>query len=229
MISMLDTKGDGQIGYPQFKAMVESEDPANENFLENEDFNCIKDSVVTQRRAEELEKTSKKREVLSRIAGTCNLVKGDVTRMWDVLRQRAFSSSSKVTHDSFKLGYNEFTEIMPAFDNTSEARCIFDLFRNGKHLDGREVVMSFSSFVDSRNEERCRLAFDMYDEDRSGYLSMDEVEALMMSTHLTTRDIIKKKAQVFMRCADEDGSKNITIDELIVASERLPNLIFPKQ
>ncbi len=216
-----------QIGYLQFKAMVESEDPAKENFLEKVD--SIKDSAVSQRRAEELNKTSKKREVLARMAGTCNLVKEDVLRMWDVLRQRAFSSSTKVTPNSFMLGYSEYMVIMPIFDKTSEARCIFDMLKKGQHVDGREVVMSFSNYVDFSNEERCRLAFDMYDEDLSGYLSLDEVEAIMSSTHLIAREYIKKKAQALMRCADEDGSGNITIDELIVASERLPNLIFPKQ
>ena len=78
-------------------------------------------------------------------------------------------------------------------------------------------------------EERCELAFEMYDIDRSGYLSIDEIEAMMMSTNLTTRDLIRKRAENFMMCADLDRSGGITIDELIVAAEKLPNLLYPPQ
>ena len=69
----------------------------------------------------------------------------------------------------------------------------------------------------------------MYDIDRSGYLSIDEIEAMMMSTNLTTRDLIRKRAENFMMCADLDRSGGITIDELIVAAEKLPNLLYPPQ
>lgn len=49
----------------------------------------------------------------------------------------------------------------------------------------------------------------------------------MMSTHLKTRDVIKKRAITLMKSADTDNSGDITIDELIVAAERFPNLLFP--
>ena len=67
----------------------------------------------------------------------------------------------------------------------------------------------------------------MYDVDRSGYLSLDEVEAMMASTNLLSRDLVKKRAENFMNCADADSSGGITVDELIVAAEKLPNLLYP--
>eukprot|EP00804_Cyclotella_cryptica_P028942 CCRYP_012375-RA/>CCRYP_012375-RA protein AED:0.48 eAED:0.19 QI:0/0/0/1/1/1/2/0/93 len=88
--------------------------------------------------------------------------------------------------------------------------------------------MSFSNFVGFSSEDKCRLAFDMYDVDRSGYLSLDEIESLMMSTHLKNRDVIKNRAATLMKSADTDNSGGITIDELIVAAERFPNILFPR-
>ena len=89
--------------------------------------------------------------------------------------------------------------------------------------------MTYTNFVPGFQslEERCNLAFDMYDVDRSGYLSLDEVEAMMASTNLLSRDLVKKRAENFMNCADTDRSGGITIDELIVAAEKLPNLLYP--
>ena len=49
----------------------------------------------------------------------------------------------------------------------------------------------------------------------------------MMSTHLKSREVIKERAATLMRYADTDNSGGITIDELIVAAERFPNLLFP--
>ena len=117
---------------------------------------------------------------------------------------------------------------MSVFSTTSESRLVYDLIRNGAtYVDGREVIMSFANFVEFSNEDKCRLAFDMYDDDRSGFLSVGEIESLMMSTHLKTIDVIKKRALTLMKSADTDNSGGITIDELIVAAERFPNLLFP--
>lgn len=90
--------------------------------------------------------------------------------------------------------------------------------------------MTFTNFVAGFGlEEKCKLAFDMFDVDRSGYLSLDEVIAMMTSTNLSFRELIQKRAENFMLCADTDRSGGITIDELIVAAEKLPNLLYPPQ
>jgi Ca2+-binding EF-hand superfamily protein len=67
----------------------------------------------------------------------------------------------------------------------------------------------------------------MYDIDRSGFLSIDEIEALMMGSNLKTRDMIKKRAATLMASADTDQSGDVCIGELLAAAERFPNLLFP--
>ena len=88
--------------------------------------------------------------------------------------------------------------------------------------------MSFTNFIPTFGlEEKCKLSFDMYDVDRSGYLSIHEIEAILLSTNIAAQELVKKRAETFMKCADTDRSGGITIDELIVAAEKLPTLLFP--
>jgi Ca2+-binding EF-hand superfamily protein len=90
--------------------------------------------------------------------------------------------------------------------------------------------MALVNFVpDFSLEEKCRLAFKMYDVDFSGYVTIDIIESVLMSTNLvSTRHLVKKRAGTFMACADKDGLGHITVDEFILGAQKLPNLIFPK-
>jgi Ca2+-binding EF-hand superfamily protein len=209
MIAMLDMNGDGQVSLKEFKAMAESDDPSKD-LLGGEIASRVGDvSVVSQRRHEQAD-----RKVFSRCIRTCNIDQRSLMRMWDILRQRSYSLSKQVSNESF--------------GTTSESREIYNLIRNGgTHIDGRELIMSLCSFVDFASKEKCKLAFDMYDDDRSGFLSIDDIESMMASTHLMPRDFIKKRANTLMRCADTDQSGGITIDELIAAAEKFPKLLFP--
>ena len=248
--------GDGQVSFQEFKAMVEAEDPSKEDFLSDEyNARALESPTLTKEVQQRNTLTAKKIEVFSRCIRTCNIDTFVVKRMWDILRDRAYSSPNNVTSSSFYVGYDGFTELMPVFGTTSESHVVYDLIRgNASYVDGRELIMSFSNFVGFSSEDKCRLAFDMasiayvfgrerydtqrqsltslsfhsqYDYDRSGYLSIDEIEALIASTHLKAREVIKRRAEMLMKSADTDNSGGITIDELIVAAEKFPNLLFP--
>ena len=263
MIGMLDIHGDGQVSFNAFKRMVESEDPANEDFLSAASPTRSNESFYAQQRNEQAEK---KREAFSRCVRTCKIDRDDVLGMWTLVRQRVRESTSpskSIPVECFYLGYEGILTLLPAaFCSAAEVRVLFDLLRNGDEqmIDSRALIMSFTNFVAGFGlEEKCRLAFEMFDVDRSGYLSLDEIEAMMISTNLATHDLIKRRAENFMLCADTDRyfemctllsceicniftlsifcfcrclycrSGGITIDELIVAAEKLPNLIFPSQ
>mmetsp|Transcript_4158 Transcript_4158/g.10571 ORF Transcript_4158/g.10571 Transcript_4158/m.10571 type:complete len:211 (+) Transcript_4158:96-728(+) len=206
--------------------MAESPDPAKEDFLKGGIPVRTNETVDVQRRNEQ---AKQKREVFSRVVLTSKVGKDDVFRILNTIRDK---SSSKDTHASYHVGYEEFCDLMPTtIYSPGDRRMIFDLLQNEEQsVDSRDLIMHFTNFVYGFElEERCELAFEMYDIDRSGYLSIDEIEAMMMSTNLTTRDLIRKRAENFMMCADLDRSGGITIDELIVAAEKLPNLLYPPQ
>lgn len=224
------TQGDGQVSYREFKAMAEADDPSSEDFLaQHYNKQALEPPSLSSVEAKHInDLTGTKIEVFHRIVHTSNIDTFAVARMWEILRAKAYADHISVSSSSFHVEYDGFCDLMSVFSTTSESRLVYDLIRNGAtYVDGREVIMSFANFVEFSNEDKCRLAFDMYDDDRSGFLSVGEIESLMMSTHLKTIDVIKKRALTLMKSADTDNSGGITIDELIVAAERFPNLLFP--
>jgi len=230
MISMLDLNGDGQVSFLEFKAMVESPDPSNDDFLETKIHSPTKSGSVLKQQQQH------KRNVFMRTVQTANMDKEDVYRMLKTIRDMS-PSSRNLSHEEYQIGYEDLCQLMPSVLGYSRSDCrhLFTLLCNSDSdeesdtIDSRNLIMTYTNFVPGFQslEERCKLAFDMYDVDRSGYLSLDEVEAMMASTNLLSRDLVKKRAENFMNCADRDRSGGITIDELIVAAEKLPNLLYP--
>jgi hypothetical protein len=149
------------VSFKESKAMVEADDPSNENFL-SDHYNkqAIMDSPSLSTESQQRnDLTAKKLEVFDRCIRTCNIDTFSVARMWDILRAKAYSDPSNVSNSSFHVG---FCELMPVFATTSESHMIYDLIRNGaSYVDGRELIMSFSNFVGFSSEDKCRLAFDM--------------------------------------------------------------------
>ena len=225
MISMLDLNGDGQVGFNEFKAMVECPDPANEDFLEKKIYSPERTMQQPNNKAEQ------KSETFIRTVSTAAMDKDDVFRILKAVREK--SPTRHLSQESYQLSYDDLCDILPnAFYSRSDLRQIFKLLQdeNEDTIDCRDLIMTFTNFVPGFGiEERCQLAFEMYDVDRSGYLSIDEVEIMMASTTLMSRDEVKKRAENFMLCADTDRSGGITIDELQVAAFKLPNLLYPPQ
>ncbi|CAN0598855.1 unnamed protein product, partial [Ectocarpus sp. 12 AP-2014] len=71
---------------------------------------------------------------------------------------------------------------------------------------------------------RTQFIFTLFDDDRSGFLSMDELVAVLKANHLATAKAVAKKAQTIMKQADADGSGTLTLDEFLVVAKKFPNL-----
>ena len=202
--------------------MVESPDPANEDFLVKRNTSTEKNhqSPAMKQRHELVER---KRELFSRILHTSDM---DMEFVYSMLT----SFKGKSTVEEFAINYQELCELLPATLGYSPSDCkeVFVLLRDGDSstVDGRDVIMTFVNLVDFTLEAKCKIAFQLYDVDRSGFLSGNEIEAIMKCTNAAP-NLLKKRAETFMNCADIDRSGGITIDELIAAAEKLPTLLFP--
>jgi Ca2+-binding EF-hand superfamily protein len=207
----------------EFKAMVESPDPANDDFLEKR---TRESSAMNQR----IQLAERKHAAISRIVHTSGM---DMDYVYLTLRTvKEKSSAKKIPVTNYAIDYQELCFLLPTTLGYSRSDCreVFDLLRDGDSpkIDIRDLIMSFTNFIPTFGlEEKCKLSFGMYDVDRSGYLSIHEIEAILLSTNIAAKELVKKRAETFMKCADTDRSGGITIDELIVAAEKLPTLLFP--
>ncbi|QCD85800.1 calcium-dependent protein kinase [Vigna unguiculata] len=87
-----------------------------------------------------------------------------------------------VSGDSATL--SEFEEVLKAMNRPSLvplAPRIFDLFDNNRDgtVDMREILCGFSSFKNSKGDDALRLCFQMYDTDRSGCITKEEVASML--------------------------------------------------
>lgn len=122
----------------------------------------------------------------------------------------------------------EFEEVLKAMEMTSLvglAERIFDLFDNNRDgtVDMREIIGGFSSLKYSQGDDALRLCFQMYDTDRSGCISKEEVASMLraLPEDCLPMDITEpgKLDEIFdLMDANSDGK--VTFDEFKAAMQR---------
>ncbi|XP_065040266.1 calcium and calcium/calmodulin-dependent serine/threonine-protein kinase-like [Musa acuminata AAA Group] len=127
---------------------------------------------------------------------------------------------------------SEFEEVLKALKMDSLiplASRVFDLFDNNRdgNVDMREILCGLSSLRNSRGEEALRLCFQMYDTDRSGYISKEELASMLraLPEDCLPADITEpgKLDEIFDQMdANSDGK--VTFDEFKAAMHRNSSL-----
>lgn len=122
---------------------------------------------------------------------------------------------------------SEFEEVLKAMSLSSLvplAPRIFDLFDNNRDgtVDMREIVCGFSSLKHSQGDDALRLCFQMYDTDRSGGISKEEVASMLraLPNECLPVDITEpgRLDEIFDRMdANSDGK--VTFDEFKAAMQ----------
>lgn len=134
----------------------------------------------------------------------------------------------KICKNGENATLEEFEEVLKAMEMTSLvalAGRIFDLFDNNRDgtVDMREIIGGFSSLKYSQGDDALRLCFQMYDTDRSGCISKEEVASMLraLPEDCLPMDITEpgKLDEVFdLMDANSDGK--VTFDEFKAAMQR---------
>nr|AFK37664.1 unknown [Lotus japonicus] len=123
---------------------------------------------------------------------------------------------------------SEFVEVLKAIKMPSLiplAPRIFDLFDNNRDgtIDMREILCGFSSLKNSKGDDALRLCFQMYDTDRSGCITKEEVASMLcaLPEECLPADITEpgKLDEIFdLMDANSDGK--VTFEEFKAAMQR---------
>jgi Ca2+-binding EF-hand superfamily protein len=227
MISMVDTDGDGQVGYGEFYMMVTDEDPARPDFGKSDDTaaNRPEDAAKSFERQREMAARDLKRRMLTQFVSENQIGPTEVGFAWE-----------KYTHqpperiEGGVIDFELFCELLQV-EPTGEYHKLFGLFDGdgSGDVDIKEFILGLCNFVDMDNDKKCRFIFELFDDDHSGFLAMSELEEILMANHMQSRKACQRKAQTIMRAADIDGSGAISLAEFIVCSAKFPNILFPNQ
>ncbi|XP_054792410.1 calcium and calcium/calmodulin-dependent serine/threonine-protein kinase-like isoform X1 [Prosopis cineraria] len=122
----------------------------------------------------------------------------------------------------------EFEEVLKAMNMSSLiplAPRIFDIFDNNQDgtVDMREILCGFSSLKNSKGDDALRLCFQMYDTDRSGCITKEEVASMLraLPDDCLPADIFEpgKLDEIFdLMDANSDGK--VTFEEFKTAMQR---------
>nr|ADV78065.1 calcium- and calmodulin-dependent protein kinase [Pellia epiphylla] len=98
--------------------------------------------------------------------------------------QNLHNHFKRISSNGASVTVSEFQEVLKAMKLGALlplAQRIFDLFDDNKDgcVDMREVVVGFSSLKRTHGDEALQLCFQLYDTDRSGYISRDELASML--------------------------------------------------
>jgi len=242
MISMVDMDGDGQVSFKEFRALVLHPNPGladmHKEINRDKESDLLRDKqAVTgktsaaaaldlsafQRQKELLAREAKKKMLLAFI------VDNELT--FDIIRQahEAFLELPLDQRPNGRLKFDIFAQVMRV-ETIAEYRQLHSLYDDEEmgDMDIREFLLSLMNFVSVEKEDRIRLSFEMFDEGKTGFIGLKEVEEILRGNHMLSLASVKKKAETVMRQARAaNASGAITLKEFLIVSKKFPNILFP--
>lgn len=243
MISMVDLDGDGQVSFTEFRKLVLHPNPALMD----------KDNEITEDKLKEIEQ-----EKLI-MAGKINELDAATYQRQKELQARDnkkrmilnFLNDNEYDFDNLKLSYTNYLSLpkeqriknMITFDQfctllkidpINENNRLFNLFDEEKYgkINFNEFLLSCFNFVNVTREVRLPYIFGMYDENRTGYITLNEIREILKGNHMMNFDYVERKAQTIMKQSvttinSATGTQSLTLKEFLVVSKKFPNIILP--
>ncbi|KAH8060559.1 Ca2-binding protein [Aureococcus anophagefferens] len=199
MIKMVDNDGDGQVSYHEFYD-------------------------VAHERHKELNLRNRKREMMEQFVTENSVGPAEVLHTYQKYRQ--LPTERKV---NALVDFETYCEIL-SIEPTGETHMLFSLFdvEADGVLDIKEFILGMCNYVPMDQDQRIELVFDLYDEDKSGFLSLSELTGILQANHMQSKQAVRKKADTIIKQADKDGSGTLSRQEFEVVSLKFPSVLFPK-
>jgi len=126
------------------------------------------------------------------------------------------------------VNFDLFCELLTV-EPTGEYHKLFTLFDSDGNgtVDVKEFILGLCNFVQMEREDRIKFIFELFDEDRSGFLSTTELLSVLKANHMQSEKAVKQKANTIMKHADRDGSGTLSLEEFMVVAAKFPNILFP--
>lgn len=144
-----------------------------------------------------------------------------------------FKEVSATNIDDGKLDIDEFCKIL-GFNNMGFAKKVFNAFDTSPDsvIDFVEFVTGLSSVCQRATlEEKARFVFNVYDADKSGQISHDELKDVMVlslgenSSIKIPPNVLEKIITDTIKKMDTDGNGEISLDEFISAARTNPSIL----
>ena len=131
--------------------------------------------------------------------------------------------------NTYQLNFDLFCEILQ-IEPIGEYRRLFSLFDRNESdtIDVREFILGLANISSRDREKKSRLCFDLFDEDRNGFLTRGELCAVLCANHMETDPKrINRKCDTILRYGDGDGDNRINPKEFLEIAKKFPNILFP--
>jgi Ca2+-binding EF-hand superfamily protein len=183
--------------------------------------------------AKEKAAREERKRFLKRFVADQRLRVPDLQRAWEHLLEdrpipKGGAAAAASSGWSDLVSFEEMCDVFGA-EATGEARQLYSVFVDADlgRVPLRRLLLALCGFCGADSNQRVNLCFFLFDDDKSGTIDEEELRQILRANHLAT-DIsqVENKTKHVLAQADKDGDGEIDMEEFIVLSAKMPNLIW---
>lgn len=224
MIRMVDTDGDGQVGFEEFFGMVTGGRKPPPGLGGGGKLGATTDgsSVPPPTGQSVVQARNAKKTALDEFARDNNIKPESVKKAY-----KRFQATDK--DKSGMIDYTEFCEILQ-IDPSPACEKVFQMYDydNSGQVDVREFMIGLANFTGAGKDDKLKFAFMIFDEEGNGVITKGELTKILKANHMASSEAeVARKADTIMAQADKDGDGVVTFEEFVIVSKKFPNILFP--
>jgi len=224
MIRMVDTDGDGQVGFEEFFGMVTGgrKPPPGLGGGGKLGAQTEGTSIAPPTGQSVVQARNAKKQGLDEFSRDNNIKPESVKKAY-----KRFQATDK--DKSGMIDYTEFCEVLQ-IDPSPQCEKVFQMYDYDKsgQIDVREFMIGLANFTGAGKDDKLKFAFMIFDEEGNGVITKGELTKILKANHMASSEAeVARKADTIMAQADKDGDGVVTFEEFVIVSKKFPNILFP--